>query len=176
MSFQTLLQDSLGSTKLLELVDSSTSASDIVRALGHSVNGRRIAQTKEFMISNDIDISHWTANGRKIVYITKECPVCKVSFTKPKYNETLTCGYSCANTYFRSGTSNPNWKEGSKSYRVKALAEYGELCNRCGYSNIHALVVHHKDRNRNNNIMSNLEVLCSNCHSLEHYATEAVKI
>ena len=42
-------------------------------------------------------------------------------------------------------------------------------CNRCGYNiEPRILGVHHKDRNRNNNDMSNLEVLCPNCHSLEH--------
>lgn len=42
-------------------------------------------------------------------------------------------------------------------------------CNRCGYNgDTRILGVHHKDRNRNNNDVSNLEVLCPNCHSLEH--------
>jgi hypothetical protein len=42
-------------------------------------------------------------------------------------------------------------------------------CNRCGYnSEPRILGVHHKDRDRNNNELSNLEVLCPNCHSLEH--------
>jgi 5-methylcytosine-specific restriction endonuclease McrA len=42
-------------------------------------------------------------------------------------------------------------------------------CNRCGYdAEIKILGVHHKDRNRKNNALNNLEVLCPNCHSLEH--------
>jgi 5-methylcytosine-specific restriction endonuclease McrA len=42
-------------------------------------------------------------------------------------------------------------------------------CVRCGYNTApHILGVHHKDRNRRNNELSNLEVLCPNCHSLEH--------
>lgn len=42
-------------------------------------------------------------------------------------------------------------------------------CERCSYNeNIQILGVHHKDRNRKNNDLSNLEVLCPNCHSLEH--------
>lgn len=43
------------------------------------------------------------------------------------------------------------------------------LCNRCGYNKEPKILgVHHKDRDRNNNDLINLEVLCPNCHSLEH--------
>jgi hypothetical protein len=42
-------------------------------------------------------------------------------------------------------------------------------CNRCSYNKEPRILgVHHKDRNRDNNNISNLEVLCPNCHSLEH--------
>lgn len=42
-------------------------------------------------------------------------------------------------------------------------------CERCGYDKyIKILGVHHIDRNRNNNSIQNLEVLCPNCHSEEH--------
>ena len=30
-------------------------------------------------------------------------------------------------------------------------------------------VLHHKDRDRHNNDISNLEILCSNCHAIEHW-------
>ena len=39
-------------------------------------------------------------------------------------------------------------------------------CAACG--SVKKLNVHHKDRNRKNNDYSNLEVLCPNCHSIEH--------
>ncbi|MBI3573571.1 hypothetical protein HY090_00790 [Candidatus Kaiserbacteria bacterium] len=29
--------------------------------------------------------------------------------------------------------------------------------------------MHHKDRNRNNNSLGNLELICPNCHYEEHY-------
>ncbi len=42
-------------------------------------------------------------------------------------------------------------------------------CNRCNFNDpIQILGVHHIDRNRHNNDLSNLEVLCPNCHSIEH--------
>lgn len=44
-----------------------------------------------------------------------------------------------------------------------------EQCERCGYKECKKILgVHHKDRNRNNNKRDNLEILCPNCHSLEH--------
>lgn len=57
---------------------------------------------------------------------------------------------------------------GEYSYRDKAFREYGKVCSRCGYNNSLALEVHHKDKNRKNNDISNLEVLCANCHTIEH--------
>jgi len=54
-------------------------------------------------------------------------------------------------------------------YRKKALSYYGLTCNRCGYNQTeYVLEVHHKDRDRSNNALSNLEVLCANCHKEEH--------
>jgi 5-methylcytosine-specific restriction endonuclease McrA len=42
-------------------------------------------------------------------------------------------------------------------------------CETCGYSqHIEALEVHHIDKNGNNNELSNLIVLCCNCHNLVH--------
>lgn len=43
-------------------------------------------------------------------------------------------------------------------------------CERCKFSDHpEILVVHHKDRNRGNNNPSNFEILCPNCHAIEHY-------
>jgi 5-methylcytosine-specific restriction endonuclease McrA len=53
-----------------------------------------------------------------------------------------------------------------QTYRKKAIRYYGKMCMRCNSTeNIH---VHHKDRNRKNNELENLEVLCKTCHDLEH--------
>jgi uncharacterized Zn-finger protein len=53
-------------------------------------------------------------------------------------------------------------------YRKLAFDKLENKCNRC--STTIALVVHHIDRNRENNSLLNLEILCSNCHYLEHHA------
>lgn len=53
----------------------------------------------------------------------------------------------------------------------KWFGRFGRMkaCARCGYDTEPGiLVLHHKDRNRDNNDLGNLEVLCPNCHALEH--------
>lgn len=42
-------------------------------------------------------------------------------------------------------------------------------CQKCGYDKEPKILgVHHIDHDRNNNALSNLAVLCANCHSLAH--------
>lgn len=42
-------------------------------------------------------------------------------------------------------------------------------CEKCGYdTNMRALVIHHMDRDRTNDRLSNLQCLCANCHAIEH--------
>lgn len=42
-------------------------------------------------------------------------------------------------------------------------------CERCGWTNpFENLPRHHKDRDRSNNDLNNLEILCHTCHGLEH--------
>jgi len=51
-------------------------------------------------------------------------------------------------------------------HRQIAFNSFAKKCQICSYSkNIH---VHHKDRNRKNNHISNLQVLCRRCHKLVH--------
>ncbi len=58
----------------------------------------------------------------------------------------------------------------SNAYRKVALRNSNKICNRCGYDeHPEILQVHHKDRNRDNNDLSNLEILCPNCHMIEHH-------
>lgn len=77
---------------------------------------------------------------------------------------------------FGRGEDNPNFTRYGEDFvgkdigwwRDKLFAEIGK-CQRCGFSDHRALTVHHKDRNRSNNDPSNLELLCWNCHAIEHY-------
>jgi hypothetical protein len=55
------------------------------------------------------------------------------------------------------------------NYRLLAFDHYEKRCARCGYcQNTLALDVHHKDHNHSNNEIINLEILCCNCHMIEH--------
>lgn len=61
-------------------------------------------------------------------------------------------------------------KHYGSSYRTRALQNLPLKCARCGYDeSIVALAVHHKDGNHGNNALSNLQLLCMNCHAIEHW-------
>ena len=45
----------------------------------------------------------------------------------------------------------------------------GNKCERCGFEKYEILQIHHKDKDRDNNELENLELICPNCHSEEHY-------
>ncbi len=63
-----------------------------------------------------------------------------------------------------------NYKTGIFTYRDIAFRNREHKCERCGYDECeHILIVHHKDRIRINNEPENLEILCPNCHSFDHF-------
>jgi len=51
-------------------------------------------------------------------------------------------------------------------------------CERCGVdlsdATRHQWCVHHKDHDQNNNVRSNLEMLCKRCHQIEHDCHKAL--
>lgn len=53
-------------------------------------------------------------------------------------------------------------------YRDKSIRHYGNTCEHCGYDDLDILHVHHIDKNRENNELENLIVLCPNCHASVH--------
>lgn len=86
------------------------------------------------------------------------------------------CGQKCHNKAQRIIGGIPKvWPahyglESSTKYRKTAFAFLPQQCVRCGYSKIlGVLQVHHKDRNRKNNKIENLEILCPTCHQEEHF-------
>jgi predicted HNH restriction endonuclease len=65
--------------------------------------------------------------------------------------------------------------EWPKSQRTQAIAAWlrkrGLMinCERCGYKEVpEILALHHKNRDRTNNTKHNIEILCPNCHTIEH--------
>lgn len=137
------------------------------------------------------------SENRDRIFVEVKCEICKSIFNRQKrFLSTHTCSASCRNILngvsiiTKCGTCDKEIKV-SKSriksinycsrkckdlsqatgYRLLAFKTYGEVCNRCGFNNVKALEVHHIDRDRTNNLIDNLEVLCCNCHSIEHRGT-----
>lgn len=148
------------------------SISELLTYAGYATkpNGRILKEVKSLLTETDIDIRHFTHNGRpptKIINVV--CPVCGTKFGYLEYEKPrTTCSYSCANTYFRSGKDHPNYKEEltEGSYRRRALEYYGAKCLLCDEYEV--TEVHHIDGNRDNNSMDNLVVLCPTHHTKVH--------
>ena len=64
---------------------------------------------------------------------------------------------------------------GKKNYFYKAFLTYEHKCNRCDLNKYESLCVHHIDLNHDNNDISNLEILCYNCHFGIHFANSKKK-
>lgn len=59
---------------------------------------------------------------------------------------------------------------GKNTFRKEALKMLPNKCTNCNYDKyIEVLEVHHKDRNRKNNSITNLEFLCPTCHMEKHF-------
>lgn len=90
-----------------------------------------------------------------------------------------TCSRVCANKH-RTGIqykiNRPKDKVKSQKYlKVRLLEIRGKKCERCEYSKHEILQVHHIDRNRSNNDLSNLLLICPNCHYEEHHKRKSLK-
>ena len=84
-----------------------------------------------------------------------------------------TCGRVCANRG-RIGTSYTGSLLRDKvttirRIKVRILKLRGNKCERCDYNNPAVIQVHHKNRNKKDNRLINLELICPNCHYEEHY-------
>lgn len=91
--------------------------------------------------------------------------------TKEKFiNRNYYCNRKCKESD-QSGKNHPNWTGGLGSYRYRAINKYGLKCKtgpQCPLKNIklpdYMCEVDHKDGNRNNNNIENLQILCIYCH------------
>ena len=77
-----------------------------------------------------------------------------------------TCSRRCANTHFRSGENNGNYKNSVKEYATQCFRYHDRKCIICGESD--AVDVHHLDKNRKNNSIDNLIPLCPTHHAYCH--------
>ncbi len=84
-----------------------------------------------------------------------------------------TCSRSCANKN-RAGIkyklNRPKDKvKDLRALKSKLLRDRGSVCEQCGYAKMPILQIHHVDRDRKNNSLKNLKLLCPNCHMETHY-------
>ena len=126
---------------------------------------------------------NWEISPNSIMYDNKEynfkgCPECKYSIIKcdecgkefkrlksqiAKSKTGLNfCSITCGNRYKNKAVINT---KNSNDYRRNAFLAYPHKCAKCGYNEDERILeVHHIDENRNNNDITNLIILCPNCH------------
>jgi len=158
------LSQAIESGSLFEYVDTSLSVAQVLNKLGYANKGQYNTIVKQFLDENELDTSHFTINGQeRLKFEKRKCLCCGDSFTTEARdsNKQVTCSRACSNTYFRT-------RDGAHTYRTRALKHYGCKCAVCGFDNILAIEVHHIDKNRQNNSIENLKILCANCHRVEH--------
>jgi len=93
------------------------------------------------------------------------CKHCGKEFRASPSEKRIYCSRACVNKVRKE-----LWNPAFSTVR-KSLVSRNEVkeCQRCGFNSHPAILgVHHKDRNHRNNARDNLEVLCPNCHSIEH--------
>ena len=99
------------------------------------------------------------------------CIICGTLILASKNKKT--CSRTCANKnrvgIKYTGARLKDNVVSQKRLKIRIIKLRGAVCERCGYDVYQILQVHHKNRNRNNNTLDNLELLCPNCHASEHY-------
>lgn len=150
----------------IEIIKNSKTKAQAIMSLFGYDNGSSRRKFEKLISEKQIDISHFVRRERIYERIIKKCPVCDHEFEimKGHKREKITCSHSCANTYFRSGTLNPNWNE--DYYRTTCFIHHKKECIICG--EIKIVVVHHYDENKKNNSPENLIPLCPTHHQYVH--------
>lgn len=67
------------------------------------------------------------------------------------------------------GKGNPHYKNGIRTGK-RVMLEFYNICEICDSEK--NLEIHHKDGNRLNNDLENLQLLCRSCHSKQHRGKE----
>ncbi len=109
----------------------------------------------------------------------RPCDICGKETYKKQRQLTVSksgkyfCGKSCQTKWRNEqfvGDKHANWKNGLHAYRsVLARHRVPKICGLCKTKDARVLAVHHIDKNRKNNKLSNLAWLCHNCHFLVHH-------
>lgn len=120
---------------------------------------------------------------RKLNYVPLEpnceCRMCGKKFYRGKQRKTrsrsgiMFCSRKCKDHGQRiehglTEIWHGEHKDGRHAYRTAALRFYGPKCSECDFNIEPILVVHHRDGNRTNSDIRNLEVVCPNHHAIRH--------
>lgn len=106
-----------------------------------------------------------------------ECVICGKLILAGLHKKT--CSRSCSNKN-RAGivykVNRPKDKVVTqRAIKLRIFKLKGEKCERCSYNKSEILQLHHKNRNRNDNRVENLEIICPNCHYEEHFLNHLKK-
>ena len=156
-----------------EIIKNCKTLSEAIKGIYNHDNGRNRKKFLSLVEEKKIDISHLRSRLLHYERVIVECPVCGNEFENllnhPR--QKTTCSHSCSNTFFRSGSSHPNWKEldlltHESKYRRICFEYHKKECVVCGENKI--VSVHHYDENHNNNSIENLIPLCPTHHQYVH--------
>ena len=167
--------------KLEQLILESNSKSEICRKLGIHNNGTNFKKIDNLVLEYGLKFESFRKSKNHIIKyekIEKVCSVCGNNFETQKGHkkEKETCSHACANTFFRSGKNNPNYKDigqygvknrnYSRKYREICFNNHKHECVVCGENLM--LDVHHFDGDKKNNKPENLIPLCATHHNYWH--------
>lgn len=99
------------------------------------------------------------------------CVICGKPILSGRHKKT--CSRSCANKHRAGIKYKLNRPKDKVKYhqglKMRLIKLKGKMCERCGYHKYNILQIHHLDRNRLNNNLKNLQLICPNCHYEMHY-------
>jgi len=109
--------------------------------------------------------------------LEKTCKICLHKYCGAK----ATCSRACANksrtgiTYTKENTFNKAYV--GTRIKEKLAQKCGGICERCKHDNYAILQVHHKMEKFRGGTdrITNLELLCPNCHTAHHYGKSLYK-
>jgi hypothetical protein len=134
---------------------------------------------KEFThVASDKDRRHCSAKcgfKKEVPLVQLQCPHCKNMFFPRRQHRHVQqfCSRKCACTnrnFDRKLSLRSQGIYADSRDAKRALLREQAACFRCGWSKyIEVLEIHHVDRDRKNNHIANLELICPNCHAVEHF-------